>query len=266
MAGIQFLIDNIGWIKDLGTLIFTCLATVIAVLTYRRAYATILAPIRTEVVKKQTEILSKLLQILKDESSFNNNLDYNKLVEINVYQTLIEYGFIPKPTTKLISYLDEQTYGFKACSESFEKNEMLPIDTFPDTGSQKVNDYGMRKFEQLKNGISEIDKIYLTKKYHDFFESIQQFQIDPFMPTSIQKLLTELTTDINKNLVLVLKGELELFMANFAKRYFANNETFPGFNLDGVFNQFNSKKKNHNDHIENLRKGIRKHLRIDESW
>lgn len=54
----QVLIDgikvHIGWIKDLVTSALAIAATIIAILTYRRARATILQPIRTEVIKKQS--------------------------------------------------------------------------------------------------------------------------------------------------------------------------------------------------------------------
>ena len=57
----DYIKDNINWLKDLFTLIFAGTMTVVAILTYRRARATILQPIRTEVIKKQSEILSSLI-------------------------------------------------------------------------------------------------------------------------------------------------------------------------------------------------------------
>ncbi|MCW3789833.1 hypothetical protein [Plebeiibacterium sediminum] len=65
---IDYIKENINWLKDLFTLIFAGTGTVVAILTYRRARATILQPIRTEVIKKQSEILTKLLQVIRENN------------------------------------------------------------------------------------------------------------------------------------------------------------------------------------------------------
>ena len=61
---IDFISTNIGWVKDSFTTIFAITGTVLAILTYRRARYTILQPIRNEVIKKQSELLTNLLRIL----------------------------------------------------------------------------------------------------------------------------------------------------------------------------------------------------------
>ena len=53
---LEFLKSNISWIKDVFVVVLTSVATVIAILTYLRAKETILQPVRTEVIKRQTEI------------------------------------------------------------------------------------------------------------------------------------------------------------------------------------------------------------------
>ena len=52
---ISYIKDNIPWIKDIFTLILVATATIISIFTYRRARATILQPIRNEVIKKQID-------------------------------------------------------------------------------------------------------------------------------------------------------------------------------------------------------------------
>jgi len=92
---IDYIKENISWLKDLFTLLFVGTGTVVAIFTYRRAKATILQPIRTEVIKKQSELLSKLLQTLNENNqSFEVGLDYVNLVHINVTLTLRDYGFV----------------------------------------------------------------------------------------------------------------------------------------------------------------------------
>ena len=57
--------ENIGWIKDGFTILFTLTGTVLAILTYRRARHTVLQPIINEVIKKQSGLLSDLRQIME---------------------------------------------------------------------------------------------------------------------------------------------------------------------------------------------------------
>ena len=59
---IEYLKNNISWLKDLFTLIFAGTGTIVAILTYRRARATVLQPKRTEVTKVQTQILIDFLK------------------------------------------------------------------------------------------------------------------------------------------------------------------------------------------------------------
>jgi hypothetical protein len=266
MSVIQFFKDNITWIKDLGTLIFTAVATVIGILTYIRARATILQPIRTEVIKKQTELLSKLLGILKDEYSFISRLDYFEIVRTNIFKTLIEYQFIVNPNIEIITLLKNQVRGMHICNESFLSKYMNAPDVFEDQSNSQSVDYGKEKFEQVKKGMIEVDKIYLTGKYLDFTELIEEFKNDPFLPTSIKETLSNLLTDINNNLELILKGELESFISDFSKQYFDKDGVVPSFDPNAVYNQFNQNRASHHDHLVKLRQETRKYLRIDENW
>jgi hypothetical protein len=60
---IELIKNNITWLKDFATILFTATGTIVAILTYRRARATVLQPIRNEVIKKQSEILVELLYV-----------------------------------------------------------------------------------------------------------------------------------------------------------------------------------------------------------
>lgn len=83
---------NISWIKDVGTLVFTAVGTYIAVLTYKRASATILQPIRSEVIKKQAELLTRLLEYISQ--GIELKIGYMGLASVNTFIILSKYGFI----------------------------------------------------------------------------------------------------------------------------------------------------------------------------
>jgi len=99
---IIFLKSNISWIKDIFTIILVFTATVISILTYRRARATVLQPIRNEVIKKQSQILSELLSFLhENDDNIENGLDYIGLATGNAALSLKELGFIFKGNEKI---------------------------------------------------------------------------------------------------------------------------------------------------------------------
>ena len=92
---LEFLKLNISWIKDIATLLFAGTATIIGILTYLKAKKTLLQPIRTETIKKQSELLTSFLKFLKqNDQSFEKGLDYVNLVHVNVLASLRDYGII----------------------------------------------------------------------------------------------------------------------------------------------------------------------------
>jgi len=264
---IEFLKQNISWIKDVFTLFFVGTGTVVAILTYRRARATILQPIRTEVIKKQSELLSKLLQTLSENNqSFEVGLDYMNLVQINVMLTLRDYGFVFKEHNELFEKIKDSVVGWTPCGRTNILKDVEIIGAFAEpTEKKKEYNHGVVKFNNLKEGEIDIDKIYLTKQHTEFVKLISDFKNDPFMPTSIQQTLNELFNDINNNLAIILKGELEIFMIDFSKVYFEKNNA-PHFDPVGVYNNYNHSRVHHISTFAKLKIEIRKYLRIDEGW
>jgi hypothetical protein len=264
---IDYIKENITWIKELFAIIFTGTITIIAILTYRRAKATILQPIRTEVIKKQSEILTKLLQILKEHNhSFDPGLDYINLVKTNVLMTLRDYGFVFKDHEEIFNTVKDQISGWKICGrENILKDvEVIGVFKVQDEKSEITNP-GIERYNKLKQGVIDIDKIYLTKAHSNYYKMISDYRNDPFMPSGIQVILNELVNDINNNLVIILKSELECFMIEFSKSYFVTNEA-PKFNPTGVYNSFNHSRVHHTETSSRLYQEIRKYLRIDKKW
>jgi len=261
---IEFLKNNISLIKDIFTLFFVGTGTVLSILTFKRASATILQPIRTEVIKKQSELLSKLLHILSENNqSFEVGLDYVKLVQINVLLALRDYGFVFKEHKELFEKVKDSVVGWAPCGRTKILKDVEIINSF--TEATKKNEYGVEKFNNLKKGEIDIDKIYLTKRHTEFVKLISDFKEDPFMPASIQQTLNELFNDINNNLTKVLKGELETFMIDFSKVYFEENNA-PHFDPLGIYNCYNHSCVHHRTTLGKLKNEIRKYLMIDEGW
>lgn len=264
---IEYIKENISWLKDLFTLLFVGTGTIVAILTYRRARATVLQPIRTEVIKKQSELLSKLLQTLNDNNqSFEIGLDYVNIVQINIMMTLRDYGFIFNDHKEIFEKIKEDVVGWTHCGRTNILKDVEIIGAFTEPIEEKnKREYELEKFNNLKSGVIDIDKIYLSKKHSEFVKLISDFRDDPFMPNSIQHTIYEFFNDVNDNLVLILKGEIEGFIITFSKVYFEKGIA-PQFDPIGVYNSYNHNRIHHMQTFNKLKSEIRKYLRIDEGW
>ena len=170
-------------IKDLCTIIFTCVATVLGILTYLRAKATVLQPIRTEVVKKQSAMLSELLTVISQEEIFA--FDYIQIVFVNIYSVLINYGFFFSNQKEL-----EESISSKRCAripcgeENILKDFTLlqPFDSEQDPEKAKRENLELRKKEYekaKKEGIIIIDSIITTNEHATFVKKLNDFLSNP---------------------------------------------------------------------------------------
>jgi len=267
---IEFIKENIGWIKDLVMLFFAGTGTIVTILAYRRARATILQPIRNEVIKKQSELLSEVLNLCQPSSKIDSGLDYVKLVQANVIFHLRDYGFVFRDQTELFEVLSKDIVGWLPCGETQVLEDVEVISSFspekPDVKSQNdMVETGKKKYEDAKKGIVKIDKIYLTTSHKKYMEKLHLLLINPFMPTAIQAVLSQLTADVNKNLKNALKNVLRSFVHEFCEKS-SEGKAYPHFDPAGVYNEFNHQRIHHRETINRLVKETRSYLRIDESW
>jgi hypothetical protein len=267
---IEFIKENIGWIKDLMMLFFAATGAVVTILAYRRARATILQPIRNEVIKKQSELLSEVLNLCQPSSKIDNGLDYIKLVQVNAISHLRDYGFVFRNQTELFEVLSKDIAGWLFCGDTPVLEDVEVIGSFsPEKPAAKnrnqMVEIGKKKYEDAKKGIINIDKIYLTKAHKDYTEKLHLLSISPFMPTVIQAVLSQLIADVNSNLTNALKNVLTNFVHEFFKRS-SKGKGYPNFDPIGVYNEFNHQRIHHRGTIKKLVKETRNYLRIDEPW
>ena len=241
----------------------TATGTIIAILTYRRAKATILQPIRSEVVKKQTEHLSELLKLLfENKRSFEMGFDYSAIAEVNALCLLKDYGFTDfYDDNELIAARAKRADSGHLLThnkleniyliEHFGKKAILPVD------QQKI-------LERLDKGEAKVALIWITSRYKDFSAKLENYLNHPFMPTSLQETLKGIVEDASYNLKSALTIELENFINAVPKQVKANPRVI--INLSGVSNNFNHTRRPHNKQTEQLINDIRNHLRIDDQW
>jgi hypothetical protein len=265
---IEIISKNIGWIKDGFTILFTLTGTILAILTYRRARHTVLQPIRNEVIKKQSELLSNLLSMCQPGSKFESSVDYVNLVRVNLYLQLKEFGYLFNDHKKKIEMISNAVSGWTPVGESLILRDVEVVGAFKkDKKDKKESDssYGKYKYDEAQIGNIIIDKVFLTKEHSLFVHKIEILANDPFMPKSIQLSLQVLLIDINKNLKDVLPEVLIEFLHEFIDKAKAG-EGYPSFESAGIYNNFNHVRVHHREKIHQVMMEIRDYLKIDETW
>lgn len=258
--------NNVEWISQLFTILFTAVATIVGVLTYQKAKKSLLQPVKSEVIKRQTKILTDLLSYLFDNNGFDRGFDYEGIVYLSTFGLLRDYGFIFKDQDQAFADIKKLGSGLLVVSESnalerFEKDQPI-VDPKKQFGK---DDFGKKKFRELKKGIAVIDVLYLTRKHDSFKKAIKQYAEDPFMPTEIADLLKKVLHDSSINTTILIKESLRRFFLEYSKHYFAGNRNSK-VSFGGVWNIFNEKRISHKHEEDSMRSSIRKFMRVDEGW
>ncbi|MBN4075115.1 MAG: hypothetical protein COA71_01095 [SAR86 cluster bacterium] len=262
---IEIISENIGKIKDGFTILFMLTGTVLAILTYRRARHTVLQPIRNEVIKKQSELLSDLLSMCQPGSKFESSVDYVNLVRVNLYLQLKEFGYLFNEHKKKIEMISNAVSGWTPVGESLTLRDVEVVGAFKKEEQEKDSSYSKYKYDQAQIGNIIIDKVFLTKEHSIFINKVEILANDPFIPKSIQLSLQALLIDINNNLRDILPEVLIEFIHEFIDKS-KSGDGYPSFESAGIYNNFNHVRIHHREQIHKVMMEIRGYLKIDETW
>lgn len=147
----EWLIGNSAWIRDISPTVFTLGLLTVALLTYRRSKETILQPLRSEVVKRQSEKMSELLEFLSDsQRSSGDKIDYVGLCHLNAFMWLKEYGFILSNQDQLIKDIDTIYGGFIQLEIKDRIIHDVELPTLLSTPSDKPVDEELNEYRRLR--------------------------------------------------------------------------------------------------------------------
>ena len=91
----QIFFSNLEDVKNFMWIIFTAIATIIAMLTYKNAKKSLFQPLHTEVIKRQTNLFVDVYDLLK-ENVFDK-IDYEGIFNLCLYGSLNELGYDTEP-------------------------------------------------------------------------------------------------------------------------------------------------------------------------
>ncbi|MDP8211537.1 MAG: hypothetical protein RAO94_05630 [Candidatus Stygibacter australis] len=263
---INFLMHYIEWLKEYASIIFAVTATIISILTYRRAKATILQPLRSETIKKQSILFSELIGFLSAKNhDIHDRLDYINIIRISIFKLLEDLGFRSDEFDKFEDKFRNECASWIWVGKSNIMRDVKLVETFENTTDVDCKDFVKIRFSEFEKGNYDIERIFLTKKHHQFIEKMAEFADNPFIPKKISDIFVELFADIQLNLTIHMKRELAEFLNEFRVHYIANGK-IEALNIDGIYNKFNRSCMNHRTYWERINSEIRKLLLIDSNW
>ena len=264
---LKWIWTNISTIKDILWIIFTFIATFIAILTYRRAKYTILQPLRTEVIKKQTELFVEIIENFSDDIKFIKDIDRMNMIEFNTYYVLDLYGFKSNLSGDLNKILNEVFCSYKLVKRGNELHEIRLPELFDDSKKQdemhkSANDSIQT---QLETGEIDIELLGITKKCQETLNKYNNIANNAFLPSEIKIILDEIIVNIEKDIAIGLKEVLEQVILEAYEKS-QKGEKF-SVNTASINNLFIKKRPyNYSQLIKKIRKSTRDYLMIDRKW
>lgn len=190
---VSILQQNSEWIKNLVTAICTIAGVIIAILTYKRAKASIL---QSEVAKQQTKKLNELLNLFNGfKQVFLQNI-YYEIIICNLYEygKLVGIGF--HLSNSLSSNEDDEDLELDKL-----RDEWLVLDASTERCFSDIyEDMESKQTHKPANGFKKIDTIYITRSFNEFYRRMLNYADDPFLPKFANKIIKEILKEVDSNL------------------------------------------------------------------
>lgn len=201
-----FLKNNVSWIKDFMWIVFTFLATIIGIFTYKNAKKTLFQPLNSEVIKRQTNLFVEIYDLLN--GNLNVKLEYHECFLFTAFRALqdLEYDInIPEKLEckfENINKYDRCVFG-------------TPIEDDEDSLSDEedLNEESCEKgamFYQFKDNIIvkgepvDVVIIFNSSENQRIFDRINELICDPLLPSELKVKLEKLSEEIFINFTDIL--------------------------------------------------------------
>lgn len=252
--------QNVYWIKDIFTIVFSGAATIIAILTYQRAKETFLQPVRTEVVKRQADLLIEVLPKLEQEK-FDKSINYHELIKLNATHWLTRYGFLFKGS-ETENYVKNTQAGVIFLPDSKGRIDAERIGAFSEKEEKlpDTQEVGRKLYEEAKKGTVLVNRVLLTKGYIQTEKELSNLIDNPFIPSNIAEKLNTLKEELRHNLT---KGTVTT--VGWVIKELIDRENKANLSWDGVYNEFNKSRHHHGPTLKAIRTEIRKYLKVDST-
>ncbi|MBR6624177.1 MAG: hypothetical protein IKK91_09840 [Ruminococcus sp.] len=250
---IDYISNNSTWIKDISWVIFTFVATVIAILTYANAKKSVFQPLNSEVIKHQTKMFVDLYELIK--GNLFEKIDYETIFFVTFYGCMQELGFKFNCSPEI--------------SEELERINKLPhvfVVGQPPSGFQELDNFIPNQIYNVCDFPIESGKplalvtIAETVKNMNFLEELQSIINDPFLPEKAKKILLELYEDIIENQT----GNIYNYLSELINNVWLNDNINVEKEAINAYNCFVENAKDHIAEQEKIFKIISEYLRVNK--
>lgn len=274
---LEFIKENVSWIKDVAYILFAFTGALLAILSYRKARATIFQPKRTEAIKIQLDVLTEFLSLFaSDGNTIDRAIDYTNIYRYNVDLALRDYNLMDEEILlqrKIkfeqdiggwFQFLEDDIYEFVLIEGSIEEYDRM---FFEPNNRERQKNYEAK----AKEGEVTIHRIFYTKKYALFHKKLRDLSENPFMPKDIQ----EVANQIGENVLVNLHYNLRTLLTKLVKDTYAAYQDKESdlyelisdqFKYQTLWRVFETERRQHKQDYELLKERIRKHLLIDKKW
>lgn len=230
-----------------------------------------LQPLRSEVVKRQTELLVELLDYISNQNqNIYFSIDYMGIICCNTYKLLDLCDFV-FTDEKIGKTIEEKVGGCMLLkTEGMPCSFCAPTDplgTHDTDVSKRESEYKKQLIDKIHfdKSISNLEVLYLTKTHIETIAKLESYRDNPFMPKQIQNLLCQLLNDITAN----IKGPLLKELENLIVRVDAmpsDKESPLHITYQALYNSFLRYAKSHTTTIKDISESIRQYLYVDAKW
>lgn len=269
---LKLLRNNASQIRDFVGILFPLVATVLAILTYRRARFTLFQPLRAEVVKRQTDLLLELYDVLcSQQLGLVGSLDYINIVNANAYKSFLDLSLTKESENNKETFrdtisdselwLDHVTIGFPSLfvdPPELSKGNVPP----PSNRDSKLTPQELKKIIDSEHCI---DIIYLTNDHVSTINKIQRIIANPITPKEVVSQLEKLKHEIGKNLSVILPSILEAAIKESCTQNLLKQKVTM-MDYRAISNGFLANANTHKESSAELQLCIRKLLRVDSNY
>lgn len=249
---------TINNLKDLALIAVGTVSVAISVMMYFNAKKSLLLPLRTEVIKKQVELLTALLNLTSsNKMKFLRSCDFSSIFELNVAYYLQEIGC--KVELSIPTDIGEATAGALL---TVEDDENIHAFSLSENRQESASEYSEQRWLEAKKGNFRIQLVHFTNTHLKFKNELTEIMNSPYIPSEIRSDLTHLTNSIETN----LRGPMKQSIENAVQKITSSSGTKEPFDFIKAYNEFIECSEDMTPFCDNLVTKIRKLLKVDEPW
>lgn len=248
-------------IHTIVSIIVTIIGAIIAIKTYLHAKETLLQPMRSAVVTKQTDILIDVTKKFGVDFPHIEAMMYFEVIQLTIFDTIEDITNVTLPTNEdkvnivgkmALNKPHEMHSWYIASGQDTEED----IDKFFDSKDKR---------KKIKDGEYELDLLSYGEITSNIFGALSDYSNHPLVPEAIQEKLKK----IEENCLSILKNELKNEVENYINSSMEKNKGTIYF--DGIYNDFlrhngGSKMERTEAYSLEINQEIRKYLHVDDEW